>query len=647
MRNGLYIYMVWFVSAKMPVRKIKDADSIFEEIVDVEDESFRRNLDDLVDVGYLTKEYDDDEDRIYFRAREGLSWSEVARLDCSVKKQILLQLIDNPKAFFVLYNTQKGKLRIATEEIRMWVSCPDSKIVGFLIVDNDKTLADQTAEGMIDIIEEVAQVFRLSSNSAKDTLDSIRTYTDAYAADKDGEYKMPVIVALNNTTQLKKILMLMAHIKHKVETRNSQLRYGCVFDEADKVYPQIRDKEIGIGNGTTTSLFKLLVEDDRAVHRLGWVSATEGELMDREYPECANAFMYPVPPGDPNYRAAHTEDAIIKHVPHRVKDSNDVYAESILAGNREHFMQKIRLKNGTEGFRKIIVNGGAKTATMEAFARKRIEDGSHCITVNMMGVVVYRHGHDKKRYSAKGIRFGQLLFNIYRELGLHDKPLFIIGRRKVDRGLGFHFAPRDGSDGLIWTDMILGRVDDKDHAVQKAGRLAGVVSQCPQYPGELFWWTDERTGNSIVRHNNIVDETNKKRGCSIVQAVERAKDSMPEVPVELRTAIDTYRIYTDEETVRDVCKILGYRYVRTECNLSGFKETSLNNKRGVVLLDEAIRKVRSAYGTNSGKLTFRVYYPCYADLTDNTTLHFVVIIRPDTDTQKLAVVDSKYVSVRM
>jgi hypothetical protein len=168
---------------------------------------------------------------------------------------------------------------------------------------------------------------------------------------------------------------------------------------------------------------------------------------------------------------------------------------------------------------------------MEAFAMRRIAEGSYAITVNMSGVVVYRAGHEKKKYSSKGTRFGQLLFKIYKELGLHNKPLFIIGRRKVDRGLGFHFTPRDGSEGLVWTDMILGRVDDKSTAVQKAGRLAGVVVHCPQYSGSLTWWTDEKTASMICRHNDVVDVANSKKGCSLLQAFVRAEVEVPKTPI--------------------------------------------------------------------------------------------------------------------
>ena len=500
-------------------RRIRDVDSIYEELEGIDREVYEQALEDLVEVGLLVRETDDDEDRTYYRARDNLGWSEVGRIDCPTKKQVLLTLINNPQTFFVLYNTQKGKLKIAAEEIRSWATAEGKKVVAFLVVDNDKTLADQSADGVMSIIGGVAKVFLLSSNSSETTLEGIRTYIDAYAGDRRDRYKMPVVVALNNATQVKKVTTLMTHIKTEMETDESPLRYGVVFDEADKVYPPIREQ------------FKpLLVTDTRALHRLGFVTATEGDLMEADYDECANAYMYPVPAGHPDYRAIHTEDAVVKVAVHRVKDSNDVYAETILANNREYFASRVTLKNGTQGFRKTIVNGGAKTASMDTFARNRVADGHYAITVNMLGVWVYRPGHEKKRYSTKGKRFGELLFSIYTELGLHDRPLFIIGRRKVDRGLGFHYAPRDGSDGLVWTDMILGRVDDKDTAVQKAGRLAGVVAQCPQFPGTLTWWTDEKTKQSVTRHNSVVDQANTKRGCSALQAMTRAVVDVPRPP---------------------------------------------------------------------------------------------------------------------
>lgn len=509
-----------------------DIDTLYEKC-ELEQTTFNAALDELVELGLVQKETTTD-DSTYYKSRQGLSWPEVVHLDSPAKKEILLCLIDNPKTFFVLYNTQKGKLRIAAEEIRLWAAAPDKRVIAFLCVDDDRGLADQSVLDLFKVIELAGKKFLLSSNTA-DNVDAIKAQIDSYAA-YGGQ--MPVVTFLNNSKQIEKVKSLMDHIRNRMTSGQAPgLRYGIVFDEADKVYPRCRER-----------FMDLLVNDDRALHRLGFVSATEGDLLDAEYPECANAYMYPVPDGHPGYRAFHTEDAAIKFTPHKTKDNNDVYAEGILETNREHFSGTVTLKNGTQGFRKVIVNSAAKRSSMADFARRRNAEGAYALTVNMNGICVYRPGHEMKKYSSKGKKFGEVLFEIYTELGLHDKPLFCIGRRKVDRGLGFHWAPRGGSDGLIWTDMILGRIDDKNSAVQKAGRLAGVVEQCPQYPGKLTWWTDEKTAALITRHNDVVDGAGEKRGCSVLQAVNRAEAEAP--VAEVRTTAkygisETFETYDD------------------------------------------------------------------------------------------------------
>jgi hypothetical protein len=483
------------------------------EMCDLEQTTFESAVDELITVGLMQEEITAD-GVTYYKSRQGLSWSDVVHIDSPAKKEILLCLIDNPKTFFVIYNTQKGKLRIAATEIRSWASVSDKQVVAFLMVDNDKTLADHSADGLFDVIGPVGRKFLLSS-STSDNIDTIKAHIDAYAA--YGDRPMPVIVFLNNTKQIAKVQSLMQHIRDRMMTeRGRGLRYGIVFDEADKVYPPCRAR-----------FAKFLVDDERALYRLGFVTATEGDLLDADYPECANAYMYPVPIGDPGYRAFHTEDAVIEINVHKVKDNNDAYAEMILDANRDHFNETVKLRNGTQGFRKTIVNSSAKCSSMAEFAKRRNAGGAYAVTVNMNGICVYRPGHEMKKYSSKGKKFGRLLFGVYTELGLHDKPLYCIGRRKVDRGLGFHWAPRDGGDGLIWTDMILGRIGDKNNASQKAGRLAGVVEQCPQYPGKLTWWTDRSTADLIIRHNKLVDSAAENRGCSILQAITRASVAVP------------------------------------------------------------------------------------------------------------------------
>lgn len=111
---------------------------------------------------------------------------------------------------------------------------------------------------------------------------------------------------------------------------------------------------------------------------------------------------------------------------------------------------------------------------------------------------------------------------------------------------------------------------------------------------------------------------------------------------------NNYRVYDDEEVVKKVCRILKYSYRSTKNNSDGFKETSLNSKKAVVSLANAIAKVPTAYGTNNGEITWRTYYPCYVNTTNNETLRFVVIIRPETDMNKvLTEIDIDYPPIQI
>jgi len=268
-------------------------------------------------------------------------------------------------------------------------------------------------------------------------------------------------------------------------------------------------------------------------------------------------------------------------------------------------------------------------------------------------------------YKTKGRKLNELLFYLYKKLNLNDKPLIIIGRRKVDRGLGFHYCPQtndeiqincelgvlvtNNREGLVWTDEILGRIEDKNTAVQKAGRLAGIIANSPQYPGSIHYWTDEHTENLIRRHNTIVDISNTISGCSVLQAVKHAENKTPVVKVNHSVDLNTFLVYKDEEIVRKVCDELGYQYrsvkPSTEGENAGFRETSLNTTTTKVSLLDAIKKVPTAYGTNKGVVTYRTCYPCYKDINDIGSLHFVVIVRPDTDPTKLQKVKTSYPSV--
>jgi hypothetical protein len=636
----------------------------------INEDTFMKKVDELVDIEFIYTGAVND--FTVYSARNGLKWEDFVDIDDPIKKSILLLLVKNPRTFFVLQNTQKGKMRIASLELREWGKDMTKKVVAFMIVDNDKTLADQSIEGLIRTFEEQpVRIFPLSSNS-NTGFEEIKTYIDAYASDvvDDGnepEYPMPVIVLLANVSQCTKMLKLLNHIDRKVTFNNSPLRYGMIWDEADKTYSQLRDKTPIKGSDLSCRMF--IVEKTRALYRLGFVTATDGNLLEEDYPECANAYLYPVvisPEDQEHYRALHHPEAITHRIPFTSKHTNNSYAIQVLDNNPDHFMTPIKLSTGENYYRKVIVNSNSKTDDMKQFAKYCNTKGMYALVFNGYGgasVKVFREGYAVENHKTKGKRLNELLFYIYKKLNLNDKPIVIIGRRKVDRGLGFHYCPRsndeiqiDGTlgilstknrEGLVWSDEILGRIEDKDTAVQKAGRLAGIIANSPQYPGTIHYWTDEHTEQLIRRHNRIVDISNNNTGCSVLQAVKHAENMTPKTKVNHSVNLETFLVYTNEEIVRKVCKMLNYDYNSIKPRADGFRITSLNSKKDKASLLDAIKKVPTAYGTNKGVTTYRTCYPCYKDINDKESLHFVVIIRSDTDPIILKNVKDMYPSIQI
>ena len=583
----------------------------------ISEDEFRSIVDELVDANFINTSILDD--FTLYSARIGLKWPDFVHIDDGIKKAILLLLIENPTTSFILVNTQKGKSRISALEIKKWTEDSTKKPVGFVVVDNDKTLADQSADSFIKTIgSENVELITLSSNS-KTTFDIIKTKIDAYEFNDD--YKMPVIVLLANQKQIEKMIRLILYIEHKVNTRGSRLRHGEIWDEADKTYPQFRDKQFTI-DGEHISYSNFVLEKINSLYRLVFVTATDGDLLEAEFPECANAYLYPVdisPEDQIYYRALHHEESQTHKVRFPSKDTNNSYAVNIIEQNLPHFMTPYTLPSGETYHHKIIINSNAKTEEMNILAKWANSKNIYALVFNGYSgtsVKLYMPNMPVETYKTKGKRFNETLFYIYKKNRLDNKPLMIIGRRKVDRGLGFHYCPRTNDEnciesingkgnlitrdkeGLVWTDLILGRIDDKATAVQKAGRLAGIIGNSPQYPGSTHYWTDEHTEMLIRRHNTIVDKANGYSGYSILQAVSHAEDNTPIVKVNHRVDPISFLVYDNIDIVKDACeRLFGARSFQTPTKVNGFYETSLNTASGKASLLDAIKHVPGSYGT--------------------------------------------------
>lgn len=545
----------------MSTLRNEDHDSLYDlvssEEFPVDVELFTRNLNDLVDAEYVIRNINESQDQVWYTGKPGLKYSDFSAIDSPLKQQILLQFVENPATFFVLFNTQKGKSAIVQKKIMEWAREIKKQIVTILMLDNDTTLGDQTTESLVERMKKEGvpvKLFPLVSTS-KTSIEEILTYIDAYASNPgEEEYPMPLITALTNPKQLEKVLRILKKVLNRNRQRYPNLHYAMIWDEADKTYPLVRDKTLQI-EGMPTCIRQFTLDDTTALHGNGFVTATNGELLEGEYPECsgAHAFIPEINKEDDKvYRAFHhPTEAVIKIVPIKRKTNNNQVFLDVFNNNQAHFMTSITLKNGEKGFRKTIVNSSVKGDDMKKLAKELNAKKCHAMIFNQSGLTVYNcETSATMRFKTKGRSFNELLFYAYKVCNLASAPLFIVGRRKVDRGLGFHYAPRshlgipaihkelnfemgplqlDGSEGLIWTDEFLGHVVIKETAVQKAGRLAGIVAQCPQYPLHLTWWTDEETAAVVKRHYEIVDAANKQGGChTMVQALERAKIAVPQ-----------------------------------------------------------------------------------------------------------------------
>jgi hypothetical protein len=687
------------------ILSMEDFEELLEEDVNSDFESLRRHIHDLCSTGYL-EILMDNHDHLTYKARSRLSWTEIVQLVDPIKKKILAQLTKNPKCFFILYNTQKGKLRLAGKEIASWISLPNKKVVSYMIVANDRTLSEQSVNGLFSCFpvkpgfenstnpEEKynVKIYELSSNT-KVSYDSIIHYIEAYASPYNQTFAMPLIVILANPKQIEKLLRILVYIqKHP----SSNLAAGGIWDEADLTYKQFAE-EIFTVDGQQVN-FRQILADDSTIIRNGWVTATEGDLLEEQYEECANAYHYQAELDEadqPNYFAFNHEDCKQHHIRVHIRDTNNLIAQRILDENwTSHFNTSLTLRDGSQYHHKTIINSDARGDEMRRFAQHN-RHRYNVLTFNMKGITLYKESGESKRYVTKQmyrinngdrrrINLNMLLYYIYKMNKLDDRPLLILGRRKVDRGLGFHYAPRlsshpitsidgvdgllqtDGKDGLIWTDMIMGnRIQHLPTAIQKAGRGAGIIRQCPQYPMAFHYWIDRESADRIDHHYKTVDQANKLKGTnSILQAMTHARAIVPMTRRNHDVDPDSYRVIRGTNATHTlllvskiITEIFHQRYktpyldeqpdINSEIGRvyhPSMYKTSLNGPSRVVTLIDAIKHIPGAYGgTSNHQRAPRRFFPCYSILYDDTTLHCVIpLIDPSYTVEMKTKLDTDY-----
>ena len=684
-------------------KMLKTFQELYEEIIgdgDGEHEQdevyFQVKIDELISKGFILKAHNDDF-TTYYIINEGITRvdcrTSYAKIDiCETQLSILLQLIENNDTFFIFKNTQSGKSGIMIKELIKWYCEEKYAVVPFLVLTNYKDMATQTVDRIKKSFAEQGKhikIFELSSSGIKKKEEIIiKEIKDAcvlWAGDKINN-PMPIICLLDNDIQQKKMLKILKYIRDFVVNNrdHNKIRYGVIWDEADKTYARARNEKFTLKNGEEVSCKMFMVDNTEALYRLGFASATDGTLLSMDgdkvnYPECAGAVNYydDAMEDNPHYRAIHLPGAIIHNIKSTPKEKLNSFAERVLAENAEHFKTPEHLPTGEENQRKTIINGNVSVADMAKFATEHSKKGFYVIVYNSSGgagLKLYKNGSLFRNYNLKDYSVNERLFYIYKTQNLCDKPLIVIGGLKINRGITFHYCPckeetikgEDGDittknkEGLVFTDMISGDIGDDSTAVQKQGRPSGNIGDSPQYSGETHYWGVESTTEKVINHNKLMDMINKDMGMEAIldkknRILEECNAALPKRPkVNHRVPANLFRVYKgdDEADMRNVVyKLYGRKKNRKfQENANGFLLSSITQnikKKGTIAeLCYAIKEVPGTAGLKhkaAGKSASPRVWACYKDTTDISSLHFVVLVDPEKVTeQKLKIIDTEY-----
>jgi hypothetical protein len=488
-----------------------------------------------------------------------------------MQKRILSMFAENPKQFFIIRNEQRGKSSITQSEIVDWLLLP-FMIVPICVLGNNINLCAQNTESMENNFKKEGlqvKIFQLNSVT-KRSIDEITTYIDSCLLELQTSGKItkprPVINTLANPDQMQRIIQILMHICLKA-AQGLPVRYGVIWDEADVTYPKNRDFTVTIQE--TSYCLRNFMCENNTLHRIGFVTATEGNLFS--FPECATAQNHPIPSkqSDQYYRAIHHPEANIHYLPpnsykKKVK-TNERFLE-VLHANKEHFMNEIQLPNGEKGFRKTILHAEHKIVDMEILAIQLNKEGANAVTYNRGKLIIYEPNKTPITYKTSNskvpIVFNELLFYIVKYHKLESRPLFVVGCRQIDRGTSYHYAPQwfikqerrefnfqflregnrdangvyetDGKEANIFTDLFSGSIKNKATAKQVDGRINGIIAHCGEYVS-LHWWIDETSAIDVVHRSDVTDEMNRQPAYMTVS--EAHKFALENTPVRVRDSV--------------------------------------------------------------------------------------------------------------
>lgn len=567
---------------------------------------------------------------------------------------------------------QSGKTRKMTELINKW-----NNLIGFagnstndiniIFTSNTKLLTKQTASRIHNDVD--SEISELTDNSDDEESMSISVdvkesesktiawiqgekgkktlkLNDVFAkvtSDDDGD-EINNIICCTNKKRMKSVFDLLIMLNKKFIKRNFNKNVNIWIDEADAC--------IKIWSKYRAEIEDLI--DGKFVKNIVLVTATMVPVYD---------YLHSIGI-EPNLRVYENTHAAVYHK----------YSESEIQTELSKLSQ-----NSGEHIRNVLSNSQISVAGTKLFCPGNKSKKSHELNCEILlehGFnVLLLNGTNKEFRMLDGtiipisecletdLEVSKTLNKIYFEHKLFEHPFAVTGNLCIGRGITF--ASKFSDREFIFTHGIIPDVSNGDEGYQMVARCCGNIKGFDIYKKPVIF-VSSKTDALIRQQENLAIEFAKKyfQGEDEDEVVKitakMLSDAIGKRVVKNgggrgggggggggAPVIDSksYRVYDNESDIIHACKILGYGYRKTKDESGGFKKTSLNKKAAVASLKDAIEKVPTAYGTNDGVKTWRTYYPCYENVDDVTTLRFVLIIRPDASSDKVAEVAQKYPGV--
>ncbi len=497
----------------------------------------------------------------------------------------------------------------------------------FLVSQNMQDLTSQNCERIFNDLGDYIQIFIFTSQNERNQknmvynpkIEDVVTYILHYLNNESEEYvKIPMAIFLANPNQIKKMNTLLEiidiknnqYIQNKdienkdienkdiVDTTKNSIQSYIFFDEADQTYPLAREILMkSIFDLNVYETFKV-IRPLNSINKVYWISATQEEMV-LAYPECTiskQALIQFQSGVMENHYSILDESAIIhSNIQSKDMENND-YLLQVVENNRCHFFDKM----SNNSYRKIIGMTNVDNNKQKILANTLNSMGANVILLNQDGLFLYFNDICTIKYimndmlnvleEKKNVNYtydksnfikvedfeiksrNALIAKIYNEtyVELQNAPLFILGNRKVDRGLTFHYAPvSEDKKSFILTDLIMGRIPNWKRAVQAIGRGNGVIKHHRDFIGTIDYWVDPITIENVKRHCKMMSDPlliSSDPSFSVSEIVQMLNEKYPDISeesVNKRGPRNKY-IYNFTESYHsfnELCEDLSKKYV--------------------------------------------------------------------------------------